>query len=226
MKWKTFVNWRENRVVLLVLVLYLPAFCWWGAWSNGTVLRWWQSLYGKVSAPVFFEWEEFIALHSHGNEYPGRIGLYLIIAVLLVLLLLSALKYIRTSIKELLVLLVFTVFILFFSICMCQSKEKQQRRFCPVNLKTYHQAFEAWLAGHETYPPELQSHDFPGEDFSIRLVRPQEFHYLYPAAGKRPGRERFLLLEDAPRAHAGDLRHRLWSDGTIDSIYPWKEKSR
>ena len=31
---------------------------------------------------------------------------------------------------------------------------------------------------------------------------------------------------DLLRFHAGNLCHRLWSDGTIDSYYPWKIEKR
>ena len=37
---------------------------------------------------------------------------------------------------------------------------------------------------------------------------------------------RFVILEDAPRSHVGDLRHRLWSDGKVELWYPWKEAEK
>ncbi len=44
-------------------------------------------------------------------------------------------------------------------------------------------------------------------------------------AGTKPPPDggRFVILEDAPRRHPGDLRHRLWSDGKVDHYYPWKQ---
>ena len=47
-------------------------------------------------------------------------------------------------------------------------------------------------------------------------------NYLFPGAGRKIGKERFIVMEDVPHAHAGDLRHRLWSDGTIDFYYSWE----
>ena len=35
---------------------------------------------------------------------------------------------------------------------------------------------------------------------------------------------KFILFEDAERCHAGDLRHRFWSDGKIEFFYPWKNE--
>ncbi len=36
----------------------------------------------------------------------------------------------------------------------------------------------------------------------------------------------FVLLEDAQRRHAGDLRHQIWSNGKIKVFHPWKIKNR
>ncbi len=98
MNLKKFFFRPENRIISLLILSYIPAFIWWGLWSGGTILKWWQKLEGRIPAPLYFKWEEFIALNSHGNEYPGRLGLYLIIAAILVLLPLRAAKLVQARI--------------------------------------------------------------------------------------------------------------------------------
>ncbi len=230
MKLKEWINWKENWTVFVVLFLYIPAFWWWGIWSHGSVLRWWRAFEGKVATPTFFEWEEFIALHSHNNEWPGRIGFYGIILLILIFLLLYAVRIIRIPVRQaagpkgLMVLLAFTLIILFFSICLCRSKEKEARWGCQSALNLYQKAFISYFNKHESYPSALQTSDFPDEASQAKLEMfiTRYCHHLYPGADKKPDDQCFIVIEDAPRAHAGDLRHRLWSDGTIDSYYPWK----
>ena len=67
----------------------------------------------------------------------------------------------------------------------------------------------------------------PNKEETIERYRPHSIplknrNYLFPGAGRKIEKERFIVIEDTPRAHAGDLRHRLWSDGTIDFYYPWE----
>ena len=88
MKFKEWLGWKNNWPIYGLLFLFIPAFWWWGVWSGGAVLKWWRTLEGRFADPVFFEWEEFIALHSHNNEWPGRCGFYLILITGAVFLLL------------------------------------------------------------------------------------------------------------------------------------------
>ena len=118
MKINGWFDWKKSWSLFTVLLLYVPAFFWWSLWSGGTVLQWWRGLEGKISTSTFFEWEEFIALHSHSNEWPGRVGFYLIIVVSVVFILLNVVKIIKTETRMLLVPLLFTLFVLFFSIAL------------------------------------------------------------------------------------------------------------
>lgn len=222
MKFKEWLDWKKNWPVFFILILFVPAFYWWGLWIRGTVLQWWRGLEGRISLPMFFEWEEFIALHSHPNEWPGRVGFYLIILVVIFFILLSAMRIIKTEIKKLLIPLVFALLLLFFSICLCQSEERSNRKFCPVNLKNYHSALINYAADYGFYPTALPEKAEAIEKYRPHYLPLKNRNYLFPGAGRKIGKERFIVMEDAPRAHAGDLRHRLWSDGTIDFYYPWK----
>lgn len=103
---------------------------------------------------------------------------------------------------------------------MCHSPEKQQRQLCASDLKAFKMAFEPYLEKHGTYPAALQTEDFPGKEFRDWFRRSRG--YLFPGANRRPDGARFIVIEDAPRAHAGGLRHRLWSDGATDHIHSWK----
>ncbi len=33
----------------------------------------------------------------------------------------------------------------------------------------------------------------------------------------------FILHEDPPNTHACDVRHRIWSNGLVETFYPWKD---
>lgn len=225
MKFKEWLGWKNNWPIYGLLFLFIPAFWWFAAWSGGTVLKWWRTLEGRLADPVFFEWEEFIALHSLNNEWPGRCGFYLIILTGTVFLLLRLARVIRTDARALLIIMGFTGVLLFFSVCMCQSKEKTNRKFCQWNLHDFQKAYIPFLKEHGRYPATLLTKDFPEEETLRHKLQEncKRFgNYLYPGAERTLSGERFIVIEDAPRTHAGDLRHRLWSDGICDSYYPWK----
>ncbi len=221
MEFRKWLNWKLNWPVYVLLLSFLPAFAWWGIWSGGMLLRWWRAAEGCVPESVFFRMEEFIALNSHQNEWPGRCGMYLILAACVIFLLLRVFRVIRTSVWALLILLAFAWLNLFFSDCMCRSMEHRLRNQCRHSLETFRRAFAVWGKEHGAYPPGLDSEDFPPQKFWKELKACSCCRHLYYGAGKKPGDARFVILEDAPRSHAGNLRHRLWSDGTIDSVHPW-----
>ena len=222
MKFKEWLEWKTNWPVYGLLFLFIPAFWWWGIWRGGTLLKWCQTLEGHLAIPTFFEWEEFIALHSHSNEWPGHCGFYLILIAGVTFLLLRIASVIRTDARALLIIMGFTALLLFFSVCMCQSKERTNRKFCSVNLKNYYPALTNYAADNDSYPASLPKKDEENEKYRPGFLYAKGMNFLYPGANKKPSGERFIVIEDAPRTHAGDLRHRLWSDGTIDSYYPWK----
>ena len=87
------------------------------------------------------------------------------------------------------------------------------QQFCPYNLKAYQQKLEKEIASRYAYPALLP-------DIESRFMT--KIQYFYPGANRKSSAERFIVMEDAPRAHAVDLRHRLCSDGTIDLYYPWE----
>ena len=33
----------------------------------------------------------------------------------------------------------------------------------------------------------------------------------------------FVLHEDPPNTHTCDVRHRIWSNGRIETFYPWED---
>lgn len=222
MKFGERLDWKNNWSIYGLLFLFIPAFCWWGIWSDGTVLKWWRTLEGRLADPVFFEWEEFIALHSHNNEWLGRCGFYLILITGAVFLLLRLARVIRTDVYALLMVMSLAGFVLIFSICMCQSKEKNNRRFCFRNLKNYASALTIYTADFHQYPAVLPEKEEKNEKYRPQVRYWKGMSYLYPGAGEKTDDSHFVVIEDAPRTHAGDLRHRLWSDGKIESYYPWK----
>ena len=77
----------------------------------------------------------------------------------------------------------------------------------------------AWLELREKFPDKLPD--------SFEISSPLGHTVMYRGAGRSWKEPRFILFEDGS-GHAGDLRHRFWSDGEIDVFYPWKmnEKKR
>ena len=97
MKSKEWLDWKKNWPVFVLVILFVPALWWWRIWSSGVLLKWWQVQEGQLSLPTFFQWEEFIALHSHQNEWPGRVGFYLIILLVIFFILGSSREFVGKS---------------------------------------------------------------------------------------------------------------------------------
>ena len=78
------------------------------------------------------------------------------------------------------------------------------------------------VADYGFYPTVLPDKEDAIGKYHLHSLPQKNRNYQFPGAGRKIEKERFIVIEDAPRTHAGDLRHRLWSDGTIDYYYPWK----
>ncbi|MEG2075111.1 MAG: hypothetical protein RRY34_01315, partial [Victivallaceae bacterium] len=111
MNFREWLELKKNWPIYGLLLLIIPAFWWWRLWSGGTVLEWWRTQEADLAAPTFLKWEEFIALNSHQNEWPGRSGFYLILIMVVIFLLLRLAHVIRTDYRALLIVTGFIGFI-------------------------------------------------------------------------------------------------------------------
>ena len=102
--------------------------------------------------------------------------------------------------------LIVALLLMFLLPCLCAPRETGRRIRCISNLKY------AWLELLEKYPDKLP------DSFVVSFPRSHTVRYC--SAGRSGKESRFILFEDG-RGHAGDLRHRFWSEGKIDVFYPW-----
>ena len=207
--------WSKNSILYYAVIALLGiAIFNHRLWTGEILLNWWRKGYGSIGDQTFFPVEEWLALHSHNNEWPVFVGYVTVIIVIIVLHSLSRKIRIHGFGHALFIFALIACFLGTMP-CLCRTKERMHRQFCPYNLKAYQQEFEKEIASRHVYPallPDIESR------FRTKI------QYFYPGANRKSSAERFIVIEDAPRTHAGDLRHRLWSDETIDFYYPWKSE--
>ena len=189
---------------------FLPWLLWQFLYQSQWLYQWWQPWYGKVSNGLFFRLEEFFATMS-----PNSIAI-LVSSWMFLLLGLSAMLHLtrgrRKWHESVLAICIFFMMLLVEMPCLCVSGEHVHRAICNAEFK---QTFITFYEKDEETLPEY---------IDIKQKHPHDVVYR-PAGKSLASKERFIILEDAPRSHAGDLRHRLWSDGTVEAFYPWKEKN-
>lgn len=211
MKSNTLSFFRKNGLYLLLTTGFLLAYGWKVLWADEFLLHWWRGLYGILPDGFFFQGEEFIALNSHSNSWPPLLGFWCISFVII------ALSIYRAQ-KEKIRLGFFLFMIVLFLVCaanllpcLCRAQEYGWRLNCQSSLKISALELLVYIQDHQSFPEAL-----------IVEISPKDKMVVTLPPDRKPSGTRFVIFEDAPRAHAGDLRHRLWSDGTIDSYYPWK----
>lgn len=189
-----------------LFVGFLPRLLWQVLCQSQWLYKWWQSWYGKVSDGLFFRLEDFFATMSPNSVVSLVVSWMFLLAGLFAMLHLTRGR--RRWYESVWAFCIFLIMLLFQMPCLCISRERTHRIVCNSEFK---QAFLTLYEEGETLP----------EYFEIKQTFPHAV--VYSSSGNiLDSNERFVILEDAPRSHAGDLRHRLWSDGTVESFYPWK----
>ena len=201
---------RKSQKYLFLIAGYLLSYGWSMQWQNELLLDWWSSLHGILPDRFFFCEEELIAQNSHRNEWPPMLGFGIIILYIIILSIHERKNEIRLGNLIFMIILFLACAANMFP-CLCHAKEYDRRVRCRSSMKARGLALSAYILDNKCFP----------EKATIENSHSQTLVIDFPA-GKLSAGERFIVIEDAPRTHAGDLRHRLWSDGTIDSYYPWK----
>ncbi len=221
MKLKQFFRYQEFKWVYWLAAVFVLAGLWRILWNSGVTVSWWQRFYGTLDDAVFFRWEEFLALNSHRNTFIAGAG-FTLTFVLGLLLELSG----RLSKRANWCILVIAVMAAFMHLpCLCRGREATQRIFCQSRLKGLGVALTAYAGTYGEFPCDLQVTMPDGAPLA------ESDHYfdlkkmIYHGAGKKPSDGTFLLVEDPFRNHAGDLRHRLNSKGTVSAAHDWKANS-
>lgn len=158
---------------------------------------------------LYFPLEEFAALHGHHNSLIVSIGGFL----LMICTMIVAWKLNGKPAKVYEYILSGVIVILLLAMmmpCLCVPREVARRVRCLGMLKEIYQELSVYAEENKGLFPA----SFP--------VKEKGHPVLYYGEGRSLGEPAFLLLEDAARSHAGDLRHQMWSNGEVKIIYPWK----
>ena len=205
---------KRNRWYFLLIVFFFFAYGWKILWANELLLSLWGKLFGILPDGYFFPCEEFIAFQSHGNTLPASLFFWVLSSGILIYMVRQTRK------KEIQAGFFYFLIVLFLAStcnllpCLCRAKEYGRRIRCQSSLRKSGMELKLYLDEYETLPSEAILEDPHG-----RIAVPLPLNSKMSDC-------RYVVYEDAPRTHAGDLRHRLWSDGTIDSCYPWKTGER
>ena len=200
---------KGNRWYFLLIVLFFFAYGWKILWENELLLHLWGNLFGILPDRYFFPCEEFIAFQSHGNPLPASLFFWVLSLGILIYMVRQARK------KEIQAGFLFFLIVLFLAStcnllpCLCRAKEYGRRIRCQGDLRKIGMELKSYLDKYEIFPSEVII-EKPHGRIAVSLLSDSKMSGF-----------RYLVYEDAPRTHAGDLRHRLWSDGTIDFSYPW-----
>ena len=154
--------------------------------------------------------EEFLALNGHHNSpfvFAG--GCILALATLAWGLKLNG-KLKKWYEYTALVMLIFLLLEILIP-CLCSSREHSRRAVCNNYLHKLQQECKSYaIENGGTFPDTVDLSNFK-----------HAIHYY--GKGKKYSAPPFVLLEDAEKIHAGDMRHRVYSDGRGENFYPWKK---
>jgi hypothetical protein len=185
----------------------------WRELMHDVLFRLWQPMYGHLPDALFFRMEIFF---DQPNGFAQlSVSWLFFLAGLLGMLYLTRGK--RRWYENLLLVFVVVFMFLFLQPCLCAPHGLVENAYCLSSLETKYR--------------ELQESggDLP-DQIPLEWQKSQQYDHevIYHGKGRSLSEEgeRFVILEDAPRSHVGDLRHRLWSDGKVESWYPWKEEKK
>ena len=208
-KEKSRADSRKAKIVLICGTSL--AICW--SWVLPDRWRiWWENC-SFLPEKYYFPVEEFLALNVHHNSLYASIGGIIIATTGLIWA--WQLSGRRKKPHEYCLLFVIAVFLLLMSLpCLCRPPEYVRRMRCRSELKEIYLLCEKYAEKHGNLFPDVI--DQSGTKHPA----------IYRGSGKRRDDRPFVLLEDPQGVHAGDMRHRVWSNGEVEIFYPWKQQPR
>lgn len=186
-------------------------FCLWFWFFSGPVYPLWQKLESCLPEHIYFPVEEVLALNTHHNSPHVWLG-SLLIAVITAALGLKLNGKLQHYYLHILLGSVLFVFAALFLQCLCRAAEYSKRIHCLSELHAIYRDLKLYAGNNNDMFPEKSD---------LKEIKHPVNYY---GKGKRPADKTFVILEDACRIHAGDMRHRIWSDGTREQFYPWRNK--
>ncbi len=167
----------------------------------------WHKTYSFLPDYVYFPVEEFFAFNIHNNTMFMKLPMAVMFIGFFVWALIRNGR--NVNFADFLLIIVVLIFFLYMMMpCLCRPAEYARRANCISVMKSMQQT----LMYIENLPEELE-------------VQPRNGHKVhYFGKSKNINDKKFILFEDADRSHAGNLKHRLYSDGTLEVFYPWKKR--
>lgn len=192
------------KTFLLMLGCILLPSCW------GLLLSFlntfWHKTYSLLPDRIYFPVEEFFAFNIHNNTMFMKLPMALLFIVFFIWALIENGRNIRFF--DFLMIIFVLIFFLFLMMpCMCRPMEYARRKNCAAVMRSMYQTMSLYV-GNLPDRIELEPHDG------------HKIHYF--GEGKNINDSKFVLFEDADRVHAGNLKHRFYSDGSCEEYYHWK----
>ena len=204
----------RSRKILGWAVLFIGfgvAIIWRGLIHDRLLFQWWQPMYGRLPDALFFPLEEFF--DQPDSTLSVDISWLLLFAGLLGMLLLTRGK--RRWHENLVLFFVFAFQFFCLQPCLCAHLGMESR--CIRDFKQLYRQVQAYGGD---LPDQIPSEWQKSQQYAHEVI------YHGKGRSLNEKHERFVILEDTPRSHVGDRRHRLWSDGKVESWYPWKEAKK
>jgi hypothetical protein len=194
----------KTKTFLLMLGSILLPSCW------GLLLSFlntfWHKTYSFLPARIYFPVEEFFAFNIHNNTMFMKLPMALLFIVFFVWALIENGRDIRFF-DFLMIIFVLIFFIFLMMPCMCRPLEYVCRKNCAAVMRSMYQTMSLYV---ENLPDRIE----------FELHDGHKIHYF--GEGKNINDSKFVLFEDADRVHAGNLKHRFYSDGSCEEYYHWK----
>lgn len=188
----------------MICSILLPVF--WGLLLS-FLKSFWYKTESFLPDWIYFPIEEFFAFNIHNNTLFMKLPMALLFAVFFIWSLVLNGRKIRFF-DFLMVFFVLLFFLFLMMPCLCRPAEYARRANCIAVMKSVCQNLSLYT---ENLPEELD----------VQPRKGQKVHYF--GKNKNINDKKFILFEDADRSHAGNLKHRLYSDGTFEAFYPWKK---
>ncbi|MBR2508188.1 MAG: hypothetical protein IKB71_00415 [Lentisphaeria bacterium] len=170
----------------------------------------WYKTYSFLPDCIYFPVEEFFAFNIHNNTMFMKLPMAFLFVVFFIWALVENGRNIKFF-DFLMIIFVLIFFIFLMMPCLCRPMEYVRRKNCAAVMHSMYQTMSSYA---ENFPDriELEPHDG------------HKIHYF--GEGKNINDSKFILFEDADRVHAGNLKHRMYSDGTVEHFYPWKKEKK
>lgn len=192
----------------IILFCGTVAAMFWFVFSSSVFEQWGRKC-SFLPDRLYYPIEEFLALHSHQND-PYTYGISFVIASFFAWFAHRLCRELKSWCRG--VFFAFLVLLLLALLfpCLCRPREIGRRARCQYELKQIYMECANYAGNNGGC--------FPDSIDTSKLKHKISYH----GKNKKSTGEPFILLEDGENVHAGNMQHRIWSDGELEQFYPWK----